>query len=219
MSSSEITPIAFIKAMMVHVPFDGWTEAAMQTTAGQLGLSASQVAELFPQGITELVEIWSDDIDRYVAEIFVNRFAEDLDNMPVHMKIRELLLIRFEVLQRNKEAVRKIAAFMARPAQAKLGSKLLYKTLDRVWRIAGDNSTDYNFYTKRATLAAVYGSTMLAFWDDDTSDMQKTRAFLDRRLQDVERVSKATKTLKASLSVIGRMLKGGFSMRRNTGGS
>jgi len=219
MSSSEITPIAFIKAMMVHVPFDGWTEAAMQTTAGQLGLSASQVAELFPQGITELVEIWSDDIDRYVAEIFVNRFAEDLDNMPVHMKIRELLLIRFEVLQRNKEAVRKIAAFMARPAQAKLGSKLLYKTLDRVWRIAGDRSTDYNFYTKRATLAAVYGSTMLAFWDDDTSDMQKTRAFLDRRLQDVARVSKATKPLKARLSVIGRMLKGGFSMRRNTGGS
>ena len=67
----------------------------MQTTADQLGLSASQMAQLFPQGITGLVETASDDIDRHMAEIFMNRFADDLDNMPVHKKIRELLLIRF----------------------------------------------------------------------------------------------------------------------------
>ena len=118
----------------------------------------------------------------------------------------------------NKEAVRKMVAFMAQPAQAKLGSKLLYKTLDRVWRIAGDRSTDYNFYTKRATLGAVYGSTMLAFLDDDTADMQKTRAFLDRRLQDVAKVPKATRPLQAAFSTIGRMLKGAGSMRRKTSG-
>jgi len=218
MSRSEITPEAFIEAMLVHVPFDGWTEAAMQTTADQLGLSASQMTQLFPQGITGLVETGSDDIDRHMAEIFMNRFADDMDMMPVHKKIRELLLIRFEILQPNKEAVRKMVAFMAQPAQAKLGSKLLYKTLDRVWRIAGDRSTDYNFYTKRATLGAVYGSTMLAFLDDDTADMQKTRAFLDGRLQDVAKVPKATKPLQAAFSVIGRMLKGTGSMRRKTGG-
>ena len=218
MSRSEITPEAFIEAMLVHVPFDGWTEAAMQTTADQLGLSASQMAQLFPQGITGLVEIGSDDIDRHMAEIFLNRFPDNFDNMPVHRKIRELLLIRFELLQPNKEAVRKMVAFLAQPAQAKLGSKLLYKTLDRVWRIAGDRSTDYNFYTKRATLGAVYGSTMLAFLDDDTADMQKTRAFLDRRLQDVARVPKAAKPLKVAFSSVGRMLKGAVSMRRDTGG-
>ena len=112
------------------------------------------------------------------------------------------------MLQPNKDAVRKMVSFMAQPAQAKLGSKILYKTLDRVWRIAGDRSTDYNFYTKRATLGAVYGSTMLAFLDDDTADMQKTRAFLDRRLQDVAKVQKATRPFQAAFSAIGRMLKG-----------
>ena len=43
MSRSDITPEAFIEAMLLHVPFDGWTEAAMQTTAEDLGLSVSQM--------------------------------------------------------------------------------------------------------------------------------------------------------------------------------
>ena len=98
MNRSEITPEAFIEAMLVHVPFDGWTEAAMRTTADQIGLSASQMAQLFPQGITGLVEIGSDDIDRHMAEIFMKRFAGDMSMMPVHKRIRELLLIRFEIL-------------------------------------------------------------------------------------------------------------------------
>ena len=96
---------------------------------------------------------------------------------------------------------------MSKPAQAKLGSTLLYKTLDRVWRVAGDRSTDYNFYTKRATLGAVYGATLLAFLDDDTPDMQKTRAFLDRRLKDVANVPKVTKQIRTAASVLGKMMK------------
>ena len=32
---------------------------------------------------------------------------------------------------------------------------------DLMWRIAGDTSTDFNHYTKRMTLGAVYGSTLL----------------------------------------------------------
>ena len=55
MSRSEIAPEAFIEAILVHVPFDGWTEAAMQTLR-KLGLSASQMTQLFPQEITGLVE-------------------------------------------------------------------------------------------------------------------------------------------------------------------
>ena len=50
---------------------------------------------LFPQGINGLVEIGSDDIDRHMTDIFANRFANEQDNMPVHIKIRELVLIRF----------------------------------------------------------------------------------------------------------------------------
>ena len=218
MTNANITAEAFIEVMLLHVPFDGWTETAMQRAAEELDLSASDMAELFPQGISGLIEIGSDEIDRNMAEVFMDRYADDLDKMPVHVKIRELLLIRFESLQPHKEAVRKMLVFMSKPAQAKLGSTLLYKTLDRVWRVAGDRSTDYNFYTKRATLGAVYGATLLAFLDDDTPDMQKTRAFLDRRLKDVANVPKATKPFRAAASMLGGMLKNVAKLRGGAGG-
>ena len=203
MNTTDITPELFVEAMLRHVPFDGWSEAAMQTTAEEMCLSASDVARLFPKGFVSVVTLGSDDVDAKMVAEFMSRFADRLDEMPVHIKIRELLLIRFEILQPHKEAVRKMITFMAKPAQAELGSRLLYKTLDRVWRAAGDRSTDYNFYTKRATLAAVYGSTLLAFLDDDTPDMQKTRGFLDRRLQDVAKIPRATKPLRAAANVVG----------------
>lgn len=218
MSTTDITPEQFIEAMLRHVPFDGWSEAAMQTTAEQLGLSEADVGSLFPKGVVSLVTIGSDDVDSKMVAEFMSRFADRLNEMPVHIKIRELLLVRFEILKPHKEAVRKMIAFMAKPAKAELGARLLYKTLDRVWRAAGDRSTDYNFYTKRATLAAVYGSTLLAFLDDDTSDMEKTRTFLDRRLQDVAKIPRATKSFRAAAIMVGNVATRIFARRQNNAG-
>lgn len=218
MSNADITSELFVENMLRHVPFDGWSETAMQTTAEEMGLSSSDVLRLFPKGLVSVVTTGSDDVDAKMIAEFMTRFADRPDEMPVHIKIRELLLIRFEILQPHKEAVRKMITFMAKPAQAELGSRLLYNTLDRVWRAAGDRSTDYNFYTKRATLAAVYGSTLLAFLDDDTPEMRKTRGFLDRRLQDVAKIPRATKPLWAAAGMVGTVASRIFTSRRNNTG-
>jgi ubiquinone biosynthesis protein COQ9 len=92
--------------------------------------------------------------------------------------------------------VRRTLAALARPNHAKLAAQLLYNTVDEMWRAAGDTSTDYNFYTKRATLSAVYSATLLAFLSDNSADMANTKAFLDRRLKDVSRLSKITRPAK-----------------------
>ena len=213
-----ITAELFVENMLRHVPFDGWSEVAMQTTAEELGLSASDVVSLFPKGFVSVIAIGSANVDAKMETEFMSRFADRFEEMPVHVKIRELLLIRFEILQPHKEAVRRMITFMAKPTQAELSSRLVYKTLDIVWRAAGDRSTDYNFYTKRATLAAVYGSTILAFLDDDTPDMPKTRAFLDRRLQDVSKIPKATKPLRVAADMVGAIANQMFASKRNNKG-
>lgn len=217
-SVSGVTAEQFIQTMLRHVPFDGWSDKAMQMAGDDLGLSQAEIACLFQRGLMDLVEIGSDDIDRQMVARFMESPDLDVETMPVHLKIRELLLARFEVLHPNKEAVRKMLAFLAQPAHAKLANKLLYKTLDRIWRAAGDRATDFNFYTKRAMLGAVYGSTMLAFLDDDTPDMQKTRAFLDRRLADVAKIPKATGPLKAAASGLGTAIKQALGSGRSDRG-
>ena len=57
--------------------------------------------------------------------------------------------------------------------------------------------TDYNFYTKRATLSAVYSATLLAFLSDNSADLAKTEAFLDRRLADVAKLPKMARPARA----------------------
>ena len=59
-----------------------------------------------------------------------------------------------------------------------------------MWRIAGDTATDYNHYSKRLILSGVYGSTLLAWLDDQSEGWSETGAFLDRRLAGVMRFEK-----------------------------
>ena len=205
MATQDITPELFVENMLHHVPFDGWSDAAMKVTADELGLSASDVAKLFPKGVVSVITVGSDDVDAKMISEFMARYEGRFDEIPVHIKIRELLLIRFEILKPHKEAVRKFMTSTAKPAHAELNLRLVYNTLDRIWRTSGDRSSNFNFYTKRATLGAVYGSTMLAFLDDDTPDMEKTRGFLDRRLQDVAMIPKMTKPLREAANIVAVM--------------
>ncbi len=65
-----------------------------------------------------------------------------------------------------------------------------WRTADVIWRNAGDTSSDYNHYTKRLTLSAVYASTLLTWLDDQSDGFADTAAFLDRRLGNVMQFEK-----------------------------
>ena len=70
------------------------------------------------------------------------------------------------------------------------GPRIGWRSADHMWRLAGDTATDFNHYTKRATLGAVYGSTLLVWLDDQSEGWADTAAFLDRRIDDVMQFEK-----------------------------
>ena len=59
---------------------------------------------------------------------------------------------------------------------------------DEIWYLAGDTSVDMSWYTKRASLAAVYASSELFMTTDTSKDFQETEQFVDRRLEDVQKI-------------------------------
>ena len=59
------------------------------------------------------------------------------------------------------------AARLALPHNAPLALRSLYRTVDAVWLLADDRSTDFSYYTKRATLAGIY-TALLQVWFNDT---------------------------------------------------
>ena len=194
-----------IEAIQHHIPFDGWSETSLKMAAADCGLSETELITLFPAGIADVIAAYGAYADEKMKTAFLARHEAELSSIPVHVKIRTLVLIRLEQAAPHKEVVLRTLAVLARPQHAKLAAKLLYNTVDVMWRTAGDTSTDYNFYTKRATLSAVYSATLLAFLSDNSADMAKTEAFLDRRLADVARMPKLAKPAKGMADIVGNM--------------
>ena len=200
--------IAILDAALLHVPFDGWGRDALLAGAEDSGRDADMVDALFPNGAVDAILMHSARADVAMADAFAT-----LPDRPekIHLMIRTLILLRLEQASLHKEAIRRGLAVLAVPANAPASAKALYRTVDAMWRAAGQRDTDFSFYTKRATLAGVYSATLLAWLADNSGSMTATEAFLDRRLRDIGRIPKMTAPAKAAMSAGKRMAMGLFS--------
>lgn len=162
--------------------FDGWTRAAVDSAAAQIGIDPAQARLAFPKSQAEMIDAYVEGVDR---ELKKRLPAQKLRGMKIRQKIRTLVWTRVEIMGPAREAVRRALSILAMPQNVPLGLRIGWRSADVMWRLAGDTSTDFNHYTKRMTLGAVYGSTLLAWIDDGSVDWSETAAFLDRRIDDV----------------------------------
>ena len=167
--------------------FDGWTRAAVDSAAGQLGIDPVQARLAMPKSQAAMIDVYIQEVDRALEAHFT---PELLSSMKIREKIRSLVWQRLEIQAPAREAVRRALAILSMPQNVPLALRISWRTADLMWRIAGDTSTDFNHYTKRMTLGAVYGSTLLVWLDDQSEGWADTAAFLDRRIDDVMKVEK-----------------------------
>ena len=187
-----------VNAMLVHVPFDGWSWTALEQGAIDMDFETKLNFEdrkkiyydLFKNGPIDFIETFSKIIDDEMEKNYES-LAIKPDRVP--QKIKTIILIRLHLSQKYKEAVRSSLSLTAIPKNSKQSLKILYRTCHKIWKIAGDTSTDFSFYTKRASLAAVYSSTLLFWLNDNSSTQDETEAFLDRRLKDISKISNLKK--------------------------
>lgn len=179
--------VALAPLLPRHAAFDGWSPRALAMAAEELGVPADRAALAFPGGQAEMIDAWFDSVDRAMLEAFP---PERIAAMKIRARIRELVLFRLNEIRAHREALRRALAVLALPQNAPRAARLAWRSADRIWRTAGDTATDFNHYSKRAILTGVYASTTFVFLDDETDDLTETRAFLDRRIDDVMRFEK-----------------------------
>lgn len=173
-----------IDALLPLVPELGWTRAALARAAGDAALAESA----FPAGPRDAIAAWSRLADRRMSEAAE---ASDLAALRMPARIRRVVEIRLEQAMPHKPALRDALAILALPWNAPLAACLTAETVNAMWYAAGDSSADFSWYTRRATLAAIYGAT-LAYWLRDPSPgLDNSLSFLDRRLADHARLSRA----------------------------
>jgi ubiquinone biosynthesis protein COQ9 len=164
--------------------FDGWTSTAVDAAAATHGIDPAQARLAMPKSQAELIDVYIQGVDRALEAAFP---PERIASLKIRARIRDMVWERLLIQTPAKEAVRRGIAILAMPQNLASATRIGWRTADRMWRLAGDTATDFNHYTKRLTLSAVYGSTLLAWLNDEGEGQVETAAFLDRRIDEVMR--------------------------------
>ena len=190
-----------------NAAFDGWSDAARDMAADAAGIDTDVAALAFEDGALDMIDAWFAEIDRaMLAAVPPERIA----TMKIRERITALIEARLQATAADRESLRRAVAILALPQNLARAARLGWRTVDTIWRAAGDVATDYNHYTKRTILLGVYASTVTVFLDDDSEGFADTRAFLARRIAGIMAFEKA----KAGFA---KRTEHGFSLSRFVG--
>jgi len=198
-----------LDAALMHVAFDGWSDATLTAAAQDAGVDPALARALFPRGGLDLALAYHRAGD--AAMLAGLQARNDLAEM--RFRDRVALAVRLRLEAADREAVRRAATLMALPQNAPEAARALWSTADAIWTALGDTSEDGNWYSKRAILSGVYSSTVLYWLGDESEGHADTWAFLDRRIGDVMRFEankariKASPVLNATLGLPFRLLE------------
>lgn len=192
---------AVLAAALNHVPFDGWSEATLRAAIADSGVAPGLARALFPRGGVDLAAAFHRQGDALMRDRLA---AMDLSALRFRDRVAQAVRTRLEVVA-DREALRRGATLFALPQHAPRGARLIWGTADAIWTALGDTAADVNWYTRRATLSAVYAATVLYWLGDETPDRQATWDFLDRRIADVMRIEGAKASLRRNPLARGAM--------------
>lgn len=175
-----------LNAALEHVPFDGWSDATFRAAIADCAVAPALARALYPRGAVDLALAFHARGDAAM----VKRLNETgLDSLRLRDKIAAAVRYRLEAVP-DRELVRRGTTLFSLPQHAADGARAVWDTCDLIWTTLGDSSEDYNWYTKRATLAAVYSATLLYWLGDESDGHTATWEFLDRRIDNVMQVEK-----------------------------
>lgn len=173
-----------LSSALGHVPRHGFTDSALTLGAQDAGYLEVSV-QLFPRGAYDLINY------HLVTQRLV---LKDRVQFSPEAKIglsRKVQTLAWERLLANKEIIHHwqgALGHMSLLGNIPASLKELNLLADEIWYLAGDTAVDFSWYTKRASLAAVYASSEMFMTTDTSKDFAATEEFLDRRLRDAQNV-------------------------------
>ncbi len=218
-ASPDTSRQALLEAALKLAPFEGWNASMLSKAEDDAGLGGGMMALYFPDGVMGVLDYWAGQMDEAV-ETHLARL--DLSAMKIRDKVTAGVLARLEAIGEYEEAARRASARLALPDGIGHCTGQIWAAADTIWRAIGDRSTDVNFYSKRAILSGVIGSSMAAWLSDESADKSQARQFLDDRIANVMQFEKfkwqvksKTKDWPSPAALLGGLRYGdGFKRRR-----
>ena len=161
----------------------GWNDSLFEKIPSHHKITHEKLMILFPDGYKEMLKLSLDYLN-YDLENICSQY--DFIRIPIHKRIKKIIITKINLMNKHKDFYKRTFYFLLIPMNYKLLTTYLYKTVNLMWYIAGDNSTDFNFYTKRMILSGVYSSVILHFIGND--NLLETEKKLDGNLLNVSKI-------------------------------
>lgn len=186
---------ALAPALARHAAFDGWRPPAVAMAARDSGIDPDIAQLAFAGGAIDMIDAWFASVDAAMLDMVP---SETIETLSMRGRIIALIEARLTIMAPDRDALRRALATLAMPVHAARAARLAWRAADVMWRAAGDTATDLNHYSKRMTLTAIYGATILAFIDDESEEQADSRAFLARRIEGLMRFEKMKARIKGA---------------------
>ena len=180
---------------LIDIENSGFNEKMLLNAAKNCKISEGKLGRLFPEGIFELKQYYFSEIDEQMLQKIK---TQNYENIRVRDKIFNGVLIRLYLFKKNKTSIKYI--FVSESSNPIKSLKHLWRTSDLIWKSAGDSSTDYNHYTKRLLLSWVYITTLICWFNDKSRNINDTKLFLNRRIDEVLEFGKQSGKIKSKIS-------------------
>jgi len=166
--------------------FEGWNQKALEIALVKSEIDIKFLPFIFENGLGDIADFFIRDIDNKMQKAAV---GVDFKSMKIRDKIKNLVKIRLKINQEYKRQVQKLIHFYLHPQNISGAFKNAYKTANLMWVTAGDDATDFNFYSKRIILAKIYIRVLFCFSKDESPNYQKTLNLLDSQIEKVMKLN------------------------------
>jgi len=180
-----------LKYAKIFISEKGLNKNSLENISKRYGLNINEIELLFPEGNIDLIKFTLEQLNKELEE-YCKKI--DLIRLPVHKRIKKVLLSKISLMNKNKLFYRSIFLNLLIPKKNFSLSNQLYNSVDQIWFIAGDSSTDFNFYTKRLILSGIYSRVILFFFNNN--NQEELENILDESLKRVSRIPEIKSKLK-----------------------
>ena len=181
-SNNKIKSIILQKLKKI-VSDEGWSEKVLKQLL-QNGVEKSDLVTYFQYDYKELLKYSLEELNNSL-EKEINKI--NIINYSLNKRIKKILMLRFNILNNDKEFYKKTFYHLLIPSNNKIMKSSLYKSVDTMWYLAGDNSTDFNFYTKRLILAVIYVNALFVLFNKNFDEVETN---IDRNLKKISKIPK-----------------------------
>lgn len=194
--------LKILKEVKQYASNDGWNDNLFISIEKFSKLTYHEIIALFPNRCFDLIEMYLEEINEKMT--FQSQKI-NLIQLRVHERIRELFILRLKIMLKEKKLISKTFLYLLMPQNFRQASKSLYKTVDQMWFLAGDNSTDFNFYSKRIILSSIYLTVMIHFINNENID--ETINILNKQLKRVSKIPNIKNKMHSTKTVISQIFK------------